>query len=125
MSIALQTELALYRGKLLRASFANGAFQDACKIAARHIARIDRIRLIECNGVPVYRGPRFEPDARSRTDEEQALADKQESESRAAIQSALRPFLTPGCVFKFYSDPRAAVCRVSNRQNTRDAFLGV
>lgn len=124
MNTSTAIELELYRGKILRTNIANGAFQDACKAAARHAARLERIRLVECNGIEVPQGYGKPSLSRSRTDAEQALADRQEADSRQAMIDALRPFLSPGCVWKFYSDPRAPLCRISNKQNTRDAFLG-
>ena len=45
-------ELALWRSRLLRASFATGVFQDACAVAARQVARLERNALVACNGVP-------------------------------------------------------------------------
>ena len=54
---------------------------------------------------------------------EEIKNDNQTEESRKIIVDSLKPFLSPGVVFKFYPDPRAAVCRISNKQNTREVFL--
>lgn len=116
-------ELALYRSGMLRKNINGLHLQEACKALSRHIARISRWRLAQCNGID-----RWDSKAHgffaSWTDEDQARADKETAESKAAIQKALRQFAAPGVVFKWYSDPRAgAVVRLSNKQNTRDCFI--
>jgi hypothetical protein len=116
-------ELALWRSGLLRKSIANGALQDACAVAARHVVRLERNALAACNGVPKGWDAAGREPIMGLDDSDTARMDKENTAAQAALQSTLRPFLTPGCVFKFYSDPRGANVRIRNKQNTRDAFL--
>lgn len=124
MTTAKDIELTLWRSRLLRQDFATGPFEDACKAAARIVAKIARARMAETNGLPK------EYDAARRewhmglTEEDGARLAQEIKAGRAKLQDALRPFLTPGCVWKFYDDPRAvSVARVRDKDNRRDAFL--
>lgn len=116
-------EIALYRGGVLRKSVVPHHLTRACEIVARHVARIDRWRLAQCNDIPRW-DPKAQGGFPSWTDEDQARADRETKESIAAIQEQLKAFLTPGCVWKFYPDPRAGVVlRISTRDNRRDCFF--
>ena len=116
-------ELALWRSGLLRRTLATGALQDACAATARHLARVQRAREGLCNGVPK------EWDARRRehimglddADTDRLTADV--AKGQAAVEKALRPFLTPGTVWRWRSDPRYGHLRLSDKGNTRDLFL--
>ena len=116
-------ELALWRSRLLRASFATGVFQDACAVAARQVARLERNALAACNGVPKAWDSVRREHIMGLDDADTARMDKENKAARAALESALRPFLTPGCVWKYYGDPRGAVVRIRNKANDRDVFL--
>lgn len=116
-------ELALWRSGLLRERIANGAFQDACAIAARHVVRLERNALAACNGVPKEWDPARKEWTMGLDDHDTARMDRENKASRAALESALRPFLTPGCVWKYYGDPRGANVRIRDKANRRDAFL--
>jgi hypothetical protein len=116
-------ELALWRSGLLRAKVARMALQDACAIVSRHAARLERINLEACNGVPKWCATlqRFE---QGLDDSDVARHEHQTAESRAAIRAALAPFLTPGCVWHWKTDPRAGCAvRISDKRNWRDVFL--
>lgn len=123
MSKADKIELALYRSMLLKRDIAERYLTAACKVVARHVSRLDRWRIAECNGIE-----RWDSKAHGLfatwTEEDQARADKETAESRSIIQQELKPFLTPGCTWKFYTDPRAgSVARISTKDNTRDCFI--
>lgn len=123
MTKAANIELSLYRSGLLRSKIVPHHLETACKGIARHVARLDRWRLAECNGIPRY-DPKANGVFASWTDDDTALMEKQVEESREAIKAALKAFIVPGCQWKFYTDPRAGVVlRISNKANTRDSFL--
>jgi hypothetical protein len=116
-------EVALYRGDVLRQRFVRHHLTRSCEIVARHVARLNRWRILQCNGIE-----RWDSKARGMfagwTDEDQARMEREVEKSRGAIEDQLRPFLTPGCVWKFYTDPRAGVLlRISTRDNRRDCFF--
>lgn len=125
MKTADKIELALHRSELLRKGpSSHYGLTDACTIVSRHVARIARWRILECNGIQ-----RWDEKAQgvfaSWTDADQEKADKETAASRDIIQSELQPFLIRGCVWKFYTDPRAGVVlRIIDKANRRDCFLG-
>lgn len=124
MSRKTDVELALWRSRLLRAKVARGAVEDACAIVARHTARLDRVNLEGCNGVPKEYDPARREWVMGLDDADTARHEETREKSRAAIVAALRPLLTPGCRFTWYTDPRGGtVVRVYDRANRRDAFL--
>ncbi|MGA1831625.1 hypothetical protein [Rhizobium wenxiniae] len=123
MSKAENIELAIYRSGLLRKACKAHHLTIACKTVARHVGRLDRWRTAECNGIERW-------DAKAGgmfatwTEADQARADKESAESRDAIRQVLKTFIVPGCLWKFYEDPRAgSVARISNKDNTRDCFI--
>lgn len=116
-------ELALYRGGVLRKSVVPHHLTQACEIVARHAARLDRLRLAQCNGIPRW-DPKSQGVFPTWTDEDRARAARETEESRAAIREQLKAFLGRGCGWKFYTDPRAGVVlRISTRDNRRDCFF--
>lgn len=124
MSKKTVIELNLWRSRLLRAKLANGALQDACAVVARHAARLDRINMEGCNGVPKEWDSARRDWIMGLDESDTARHEKQTVESRAAIRKALSPFLTPGCVWHWKTDPRAgAVLRISDKANTRDVWI--
>lgn len=128
MSKKTVIELNLWRSRLLRAKLATGlatgALQDACAVVARHAARLDRINLEGCNGVPKEWDSARREWIMGLDDGDAARHEKQTAESRAAIREALSPFLTPGCVWHWKTDPRAgAVLRISDKANRRDVWI--
>lgn len=123
MTKAANIELALYRSGLLRAKINPRHLELACKGLTRHVARIDRHRVNACNGINRW-DQQLQRMMASWTEDDQAKADKETADSREAIQDALRAFLTPGCVWNWYTDPRAGVvARIRDKDNRRDAFL--
>ena len=120
----VSVELALWRSGLLRAKIARGALESACSIVSRHAARLYRINLEGCNGVPKEWDSARREWHMGLDDDDTARHEKQRAESRAAIRAALSPFLTPGCNWTWYTDPRGGtVARIYNKENTRDAFI--
>jgi hypothetical protein len=127
MSMAEKAELSLHRSGLLQKNLQPGNLRNLaadCKIVARHVARIDRWRLAQCNGIP-----RWDQKAQgvfaSWTEEDGERAERETAESRDKIRKTLGQHLTPGCVWKWYTDPRAGVvARISDKANRRDCFLG-
>lgn len=123
MNKADQIELAIYRGNLLQKSYAPRAFSDACKVASRHVARLDRWRIAACNGVARY-DAKLGCAVMAWDESDQARADKETTESRKAIEAALKPFLTRGVAFKYYDDPRAgSVLRIRDAANIHECFI--
>lgn len=117
-------ELALWRSRLLRANVRNGALQDACAIVSRHAARLDRVNMEGCNGVPKEYDSARREWLMGLDDTDTARHEVTREKSRAAIVAALRPILTPGCLFTWYTDPRGgAVVRVYDKTNRRDCFI--
>jgi hypothetical protein len=124
MSKKTDIELALWRSGLLRCKIARGALESACATVARHAARLDRINQEGCNGVPkTWNEARREWDM-GLDDGDTARHEKQTIESRKGIRAALAPFLTPGCVWYWKTDPRAGcVLRIADKPNRRDCFI--
>ena len=117
-------ELALWRSGLLRAKLARGALQDACAIVSRHAARLDRVNMEGCNGVPKEWDSARREWHMGLDAADTARHEKQTEVSRAAIRAALAPFLTPGCVWDWKTDPRGGrVLRISDKANRRDCWV--
>jgi hypothetical protein len=119
-----KVELALWRSRLLRANVRGGVLQAACAVVSRHAARLDRVNMEGCNGVPKeYDSARHEW-IMGLDDSDLSRHEATTEKSRAAIVAALRPVLTPGCQFTWYSDPRGgAVVRIYDKANRRDCFV--
>lgn len=120
---ATSIELNLYRSGLIQPKTYPRPLTTACKIIARHAARLARHQLNACNGIE-----RWDADARrmlaSWTEADQAKAERETEASRKAIREELRPFLTPGCKWDWKTDPRAGcVLRITDKDNRRDVFI--
>jgi hypothetical protein len=120
-----KVELALWRSGLLRANLrGRGGFSAACAVVSRHAARLDRINMEGCNGVPKVWIPARQEWEMGLDDSDTARHEKHTAESRAAIRAALAPYLTPGCVWHWKTDARAGCAvRISDKGNRRDVFI--
>ena len=123
MATATNIELSLYRSGLLRAGVNAYHLQTACKSIARHVARINRHQLNACNGIPRW-DVKAQQVLASWTEQDAEKAERETDASRAASRDALKPFLTPGCVWDWQTDPRAGcVLRIRDKNNRRDCFV--
>ena len=123
MATATNIELNLYRSQLLRAGVNAYHLENACKSIARHVARIRRHQLNDCNGIPRW-DVKAQRVLASWTEQDAEKAERETDASRAAIRDALKQFLTPGCVWDWKTDPRAGcVLRIRDKNNRRDCFI--
>lgn len=121
---ATDIELAIWRSSLLSARAAKRPFEvtQRCEVIARHARKFEKARLQACNGVDRW-------DAKAGcmlsglTEDDQLRIDETLRCAEAAIIDQLKPILTRGLVYDFRHDPRAAVCRVVNRENTKDFWI--
>ena len=123
MSTATDIELALWRSRLLRQTLASGALEDACEAAARIVAKIERNREAQCNDLPKVWIPARNEWEMGLTEADGMRRDSELKALRAKLEAALRPFLTPGCVWKHYDAPRGGVARIRDKENRRDVFI--
>lgn len=117
-------ELALWRSGLLtqRAQKRPFEIEQRAKTIRKHAGRYDAARLAECNGIPRYdvKAGRVLP---SLTEQDQIDLDAKIEKAQDAIETELRAILKRGTKYDFRRDPRAAVMRFVNRENTKDGWI--
>lgn len=120
---AKDIELALWRSGLINPKVCKTLIQDNCGIVARNAAKFDRARLAECNGLPQSWDPVRREYVMGLTEKNQADLESIRLKTKAAMKAALQEILTRGLIYDFRSDPRGAILRIVNKENTKDAWV--
>jgi hypothetical protein len=115
-------ELQLWRSGLLQTGVSPIIVANAAFSVTLHARKHDKARLQACNGIE-----RYDPDLRRvmsyLTEEDQAKIDKTLETAESAIVELLKTVLQRGVVYDFRRDPRGAILRFVNKDNTKDGWI--
>jgi hypothetical protein len=119
---AKEIELQLWRSGLLKTGARIKQIEHVAGEALSCARRHDKARLQACNGIE-----RYDPDLRRMmsylTEEDQAKIDKTIETAESDIVELLKTVLQRGVVYDFRRDPRGAILRFVNRDNTKDGWV--
>lgn len=115
-------ELALYRSGLIKSTARPYHIEQRVKTIRKHAGKFDRARLVMCNGIPRW-NQKAQRILHELTEQDQTNLENQMVDARKAIETELRTFMQRGLIYDFRNDPRAAILRIVNKQNTKDAWI--
>jgi len=119
---AKDVELQLWRSGLLNSNVGPQHIQQVASDVTKHARKHDKARLQACNGIE-----RYDHDLKRvmayLTEEDQAKIDQTIEQAEQAIEQALKDVLQRGVVYDFRRDPRGAILRFVNKQNTKDGWI--
>jgi hypothetical protein len=119
---AKDIELQLWRSGLLKADAKTHVIENAAILVTSIARRHDKARLQACNGIE-----RYDPDLRRMmsylTEADQAKIDKTIETAESDIVELLKAVLQRGVVYDFRRDPRGAILRFVNKDNTKDGWV--
>jgi hypothetical protein len=119
---AKDIELQLWRSGLLKADAKRQLIENTAVQVTYSARRHDKARLQACNGIE-----RYDPDLRRMmsylTEADQAKIDKTIEAAESDIVELLKTVLQRGVVYDFRRDPRGAILRFVNKDNTKDGCV--
>jgi hypothetical protein len=119
---AKDIELQLWRSGLLKTDAKRQLIENTAVQVTYSARRHDKARLQACNGIE-----RYDPDLRRMmsylTEADEAKIDKTIETAESDIVELLKTVLQRGVVYDFRRDPRAAILRFVNKDNTKDGWL--
>lgn len=119
---AKDIELGLYRSGLLKDSARPHVIEHRCKAIKKHAAVYDRARLQMCNGIDKW-DAKLGRVVASLTEEDQERLDATLDKAQQGMAYELKAILKRGTILDFRRDPRGAILRYVNKDNTRDGWI--
>jgi hypothetical protein len=119
---AKDIELQLWRSGLLKTDAKRQVIDNVAAGVTHSARKHDKARLQACNGIE-----RYDTDLRRvmsyLTEEDQAKIDKTIETAESRIVELLKIVLQRGVVYDFRRDPRGAILRFVNKDNTKDGWI--
>jgi hypothetical protein len=119
---AKDIELQLWRSGLLKTDAKRHVITNVSILVTGYARKHDKARLQACNGIE-----RYDTDLRRMmsylTEADQAKIDKTIETAESNIVELLKTVLQRGVVYDFRRDPRGAILRFVNKDNTKDGWV--
>jgi hypothetical protein len=119
---AKDIELQLWRSGLLKTDAKSQLIENVAAGVTHSARRHDKARLQACNGIEQYN-----TDLRRvmsyLTEAEEAKIDKTIETAESDIVELLKTVLQRGVIYDFRRDPRGAILRFVNKDNTKDGWV--